>query len=232
MAELRDRQRPADCTFGVTRRRMSAMLCVICATSGSVLARCAHSRQPDADLDALAEPRRGQRRERLARQLAVGLGLRALAVADVLAERGQHLGVRASPAARPTPPGGRTRRARRRSRSAGRATGPRRARSAAAACGRRPRCAGAATGSSRAPNGSVGVGWVGCVRPSPADPHAAAQRLGAEARQPPAGVDVAAQPARQRARDPAQRAGQDHALAVGRARVAAERASAMSEVRS
>ena len=37
--------------------------------------------EPDADRDALAEPRRGQRRQRLARQLAVGLGLRALAVA-------------------------------------------------------------------------------------------------------------------------------------------------------
>ena len=56
-----------------------------------------------------------------------------------------------------------------------------------------------------------------------AEPHAAPQALGAEARQPPAGVDVAAQAPRQRARHPAQRAGQQHALAVGRARVAGAR---------
>ena len=56
------------------------MLCVICATSGSLVRPLDPLWQADADVDPLAEPAGGQRRQRLGRRLALGLGLGALAV--------------------------------------------------------------------------------------------------------------------------------------------------------
>ena len=197
---------------GVTRRRMSTMLCVICATSRSRFARLSPLRQPDADLDRPCRAAWRQHRERLARQLALGLGLRALAVRDVLAEGGEQLRVRPCRAAWPPPRGGRS--------PVQRAVRAGQSRATSSASASRAAAASPVRGSGdrlrvRAPNGSVGVGWVGraSVRPVVGDPaaHAAAHRLGAEARHAPAGLDVAAQATGERARDPAQRAGEEHA---------------------
>ena len=219
----RDRQRPAERTRGPTPRRMSAMLCVICATSGSVPAALRPLGQPDADLDALAEPRRGQRRQRLARQLARSASaLARSAVGDVLAERGQHLGAaRLGPRGGLLEPAEGVEHAVRAGQQAERGIlGERGERQRRAAVVRRARVG------HRLEAGAERIRRRRLRRPREpvlADPHAAAQRLGAEARQPPAGLDVAAQPARERARDPAQRAGQHDALAVGGARVARAR---------
>ena len=90
----------------------------------------------------------------------------------------------------------------------------------------------AATGSSRAPNGSIGVGCVGCVRRSAPERAPRAACFGAEARQPAAVLDVAPQPPR--AAGAGSSAAGRRAATPSRsvARGSRERASAMSEVRS
>ena len=75
-----------------TPRRMSTMLCVICATSGSSPIRSPHCGRPTRMIVPFPNRLRRQRRERLGRRLALGLGAGALLVGRLLAERGQHAG--------------------------------------------------------------------------------------------------------------------------------------------